>query len=467
MSVGGRTASRFQPKQDSTTCDLTIRFLKWGIWGYFLLLIFEGALRKWFLPSLATPLLVVRDPIAMGLVAIAIYYGIIGFNAYITSMLVIGTLGIYTAVYLGHGSFSVAAYGARILLFHFPLMFVIGEVFTRADVIRMGKVTLAIAVPMTVLIGLQFYSPQSAWVNRGLGGDTAGAGFSGAMGFFRPPGTFSFTNGNSLFYGFLAPFVFYFWLNLRSVSKTLLILATVALLGSIPLSISRTLLFHIILTLMFTTVAISRSPKFIGPFILGMIGVGIALAIISATPLYETAMEAFAARFESAGKVEGGLSGTLGDRFLGGLIGAIGNSFEAPFFGVGMGMGTNVGSMLLNGEQLFLITEEEWGRIIGEIGPVLGLALIICRTAFCFDLLLKSYGRMVEGELMPWLLLSYGMISIAQGAWSQPTALGFSTMIGGLILASLKPPHVKKSRRRLFRKKRQPDAEAECTEVGV
>jgi hypothetical protein len=38
--------------------------LKKGIWLYFLLLIFEGALRKW-LPFCLTPLLVIRDPLAI------------------------------------------------------------------------------------------------------------------------------------------------------------------------------------------------------------------------------------------------------------------------------------------------------------------------------------------------------------------------------------------------------------------
>src|SRR3546814_1990531 len=43
----------------------SINLLKQGIWVYFILLIFEGALRKWVLPGLATPLLVVRDPVAL------------------------------------------------------------------------------------------------------------------------------------------------------------------------------------------------------------------------------------------------------------------------------------------------------------------------------------------------------------------------------------------------------------------
>src|ERR1700690_2343488 len=35
------------------------------IWLYFALLIAEGALRKWIVPSLSTPLLVIRDPLVL------------------------------------------------------------------------------------------------------------------------------------------------------------------------------------------------------------------------------------------------------------------------------------------------------------------------------------------------------------------------------------------------------------------
>ena len=37
-------------------------FIKKLIWAYFLLLLFEGALRKWFLPGLSQGLLIIRDP---------------------------------------------------------------------------------------------------------------------------------------------------------------------------------------------------------------------------------------------------------------------------------------------------------------------------------------------------------------------------------------------------------------------
>lgn len=46
-----------------------------AIWIYLFLLIFEGAIRKWVLPQLATPLLLVRDPIVIWLYCIAMQKG--------------------------------------------------------------------------------------------------------------------------------------------------------------------------------------------------------------------------------------------------------------------------------------------------------------------------------------------------------------------------------------------------------
>ena len=47
----------------AVTTDYT--FIKKLIWAYFLLLLFEGALRKWFLPGLSQGLLIIRDPIVI------------------------------------------------------------------------------------------------------------------------------------------------------------------------------------------------------------------------------------------------------------------------------------------------------------------------------------------------------------------------------------------------------------------
>ncbi|WP_018479269.1 hypothetical protein [Pontibacter roseus] len=415
-----------------------LKLLKHGIWSYFLLLIFEGALRKWVLPELSTPLLIVRDPLALWLVLSAWHRGLLPANVYLSSIVVIGIIGFYTAGFFGHGNIFVALFGARIYLIHIPLIFVIGRLFDKDDVEKLGVAVLYLTIPMSVLIAMQFYSPQSAWVNLGVGGDAGGAGFGGAMGYFRPPATFSFTNGTSLYFSFAACFVFYFWINPNNVSRLLLIGATAALLVSIPLSISRGLMFQVAATLFFTLIAISKKSEHLLRMVMACVVGAFAVVLLSNLSFFNTATEAFTARYVDANKMEGGLEGVLMDRFLGGMISALTTSSELPFWGFGIGMGTNVGSMLLTGKTEFLIAEGEWGRIIGEQGPLLGITVILLRLALILKIGLACYEKLNEGNILPWVLLSFGLFNIMQGQWAQPTSLGFSVLIGGLMIASMR-----------------------------
>lgn len=418
--------------------NLVLSHLKTGIWIYFFLLIFEGALRKWVLPSLAGPLVIIRDPIVIWIMVTAWKNGFIKASPYVAMMVTIGIIGLYTAFFLGHGNLYVALYGARILIFHFPMIFVIGKVFDKEDVLKIGKATLIIAIPMTLLIILQFYSPQTAWINKTVGGE-AGGGFSGAMNFYRPPATFSFTNGNTLFYSFCSCFVIYFWFNLHEIKRVVLILATIGLLLAIPFSISRGLFFQIAIGIMFAFCSILLKPKYALHMALLVAGLIAVFILLSYTKYFTTATSAFTSRFDSANHQEGGLHGVILDRFLGGMIEAIAVSSQQPFFGYGIGIGTNVGSMLINGGRGFLISEGEWGRLIGELGPVLGLTTIFLRMNLAIHMLIKSFKNLLAGNLLPWILMSFGFLAVAQHGWAQPTSLGFSVLTGGLILASIKP----------------------------
>ena len=417
--------------------------LKKGVWLYFLLLIFEGALRKWVLPGLATPLLIVRDPLALWLTILAWKRNLLPDNIYLSGMLLLSFISFITTLLFGHGNLVVAIYGVRIIVLHFPVIFVIGRVFTSADVHKMGKATLWITIPMAVLIALQFYSPQSAWVNRGVGGDMEGAGFNGgALGYFRPPGTFSFTTGTTLFFSFAGCYILYFWLQSSGSNKLVLLAATAGLLAAIPLSISRGLLFQVLVSCLFVVLASLRKPKYLLNLIVAGIGILMALLLLSNTEFFQTAIEAFAMRFDAASDTEGGVQGTLVERFLGELLSSITNSAQLPFFGYGIGLGTNAGSKLLTGEVTFLVAEGEWGRIIGEMGVLLGLSVVFLRIGLVIKIAGASYARILQNDLLPWMLLSFGFLNVMQGQWGTPTSLGFSVMIGGLMIASLRPAPV-------------------------
>src|SRR5690606_33032807 len=122
------------------TQKASILLLKRGIWIYLLLVIFEGALRKWFLPSLADPLLLIRDPLAIYLLFKSFKKGLWNPGGYEQIMWGLTILGLITTFLVGHGNLTVAAYGLRITVIHFPLIFLIGSILKKSDVIEIGKI---------------------------------------------------------------------------------------------------------------------------------------------------------------------------------------------------------------------------------------------------------------------------------------------------------------------------------------
>jgi hypothetical protein len=424
------------PKVYNKTLSDPIWVIKHLIWLYFFLLIFEGALRKWFLPFLATPLLIVRDPVAFLILITAYRYKMFPQVFYIKIVNVIALISFVATLAVGHGNLFVAIYGARTMWLHFPMMFVMGKIFTKTDVEAMGRWLLIIAIPMAVIIALQFYSPQTAWINRGVGGDTSGGGFAGSGEFMRPPGTFSFTTGLVQFFGLVSVFVFYFFIRSEKINKVLLYGSAFAMLLAIPLSISRSLLFNVIIELMMMVMAVSNKSKHINK-LFTLFGVGVlALLILSQTQFFQTSADAFGNRFESANQEEGGLGSIFVDRFLGGMLKALEESSQQPIWGLGLGMGSNVGAQLLVGSaNVFLISEEEWGRLIGEMGPILGLLMVFIRVHFAGNMAFRSFRYMRKENFLPWMLLGISFLIFLQGQWSQPTSIGFSTLMGGMMLA--------------------------------
>ncbi|MBZ9731292.1 hypothetical protein LB467_16500 [Salegentibacter sp. JZCK2] len=422
--------------------EKVLKKLKRGVWIYFFLLIFEGALRKWVLPGLSEPLLLIRDPLALWLLFKAYQQGVWKPNVYVLIIWGVSILAFSLALVLGHGNIMVAIFGIRITLIQFPIIFLIGSVFTKKDVLQLGEVLLWMNIGMTLLVAFQFFSPQSAFINRGVGGDLEGSGFGGAAGFFRVPGTFSFTNGLAFFYGLAAAYIFYFWVSKYGGKgfRILLLISTIALLAAIPLSISRTVLFQIIITIIFLLVISGRNIKMLPRLTIAIVAVGLLLSTMKDISFFKTANKAFTERLTTANEIEGGMEGVVVDRFLGGMYGAIKDE-SFPFWGMGLGMGTNAGAKILTGKRgdgVFLISEAEWGRVIGEMGVILGFTFIALRVSLIILFFKKSWKVLSTGNKLPWMLLSFGMFIILQGQWAQPTTLGFSVLIGGLILASLR-----------------------------
>lgn len=417
---------------------------KKAIWLYLILLIFEGGLRRWVLPSFATPLLLVRDPIVVWLVIEGVRKGWIK-SRHAILMMIVATTSLFVTLFVGHQDLVTAIYGWRIYFFYFPFIFVIGRVLTRNDILSMGRFLLYLSVPMTILIVLQFYAPQSAWINRGVGGDMEGAGFGGALGFYRPPGTFSFTAGYVSFQLVVACFLAYYLLKNNLLHKSLQIKSwllwtiLLAFLVSIPYSIARTHFFQSAVILVFTFIAVligRQSKRYI---LWGVVVLFISVFTISYFNILGDSLEAFTTRFESASESEGGLRGTLGNRYLGVIERALSNDF--PFWGYGLGFGTNVGTKSLGLQDMYtkFNSDQEWVRVFGESGFVLGLMIMLIRVHFSLLLFYKSYKCLIaRNDFLPWLICPAVLMMMMMGQLGPNANLGFAVFISGIGLSSLK-----------------------------
>jgi hypothetical protein len=422
---------------DNTTKNENFNTLKIAIWLYFFLWIFEGALRKWVLPSLATPLLIVRDPVAIYIILKAIYLNVKFFNGYVVSAYIITLLSLIITLTFGHANLFVGVYGARIMLLHFPLIFIIGAVFTKEDILKMGYVLLGINILMTLIVYLQFISPQSAFINVGLGGEGS-AGFSGAMGYFRPPGTFSFITGLASFYIMVSVFVFYFWLSKEPVSKILLISSTLALIFALPLTVSRTAVGGVILVGIFAFIGSAASFKKLMKIVLTIFILFILFIILQkTTTVFNLGTQVFMSRVDTASEQSGGFKDSFFSRAFDDFVRPIVSLMKQPLFVGNLGMGTNAGAQMLSGSNKFLIAEDELGRIGGEQGLLLGGGIIILRIGLALSLFLKSIRLPNDERLLSMVFCGTALFTITQGQWAQPSMLGYAVMVAGLLLASI------------------------------
>ena len=91
--------------------------MKQAIWLNIVLLIIEGGLRRWILPGLATPLLVVRDGVALYLLVQAVRWRMTPRHPVYWLSFFLAGLAFILALTFGHGDLRVALYGIRPFVF--------------------------------------------------------------------------------------------------------------------------------------------------------------------------------------------------------------------------------------------------------------------------------------------------------------------------------------------------------------
>lgn len=415
------------------------RSLKNLVWLYFWLLIFEGALRKWVAPQLSAPLLIVRDPIMILILFKAMtegqmprtgFFNVLVLISVATTVLMVAQMAVLPVPK------SVLVYGWRTCLLHLPLIFLMPQIFDRNDLLRMGRWILILSVPMAVLMAYQFRAPADAWVNR-TAGVSGGNQIAAALGKIRPPGTFSFISGPVLFFSLATAFASYgLLLGSKVIPRWLSISGLGAISVAVMVSGSRSTILAAAIVVVVWLLGVSKT----GRVSAGLTGLVIPLVLIffvlGQMDVVREGSEVLTTRWQDASTVEEGQGGLLG-RALTTLTEPLSGFFGYPLFGEGIGLGTNVGAMLASGRVQFLLAESEWGRVLGEMGPVFGGFYLLFRIVLTVWLAVQSFYCFRMGYILPLLLFSACGVNLFNGQFAQPTILGFAVFSGGLCLAAI------------------------------
>ena len=275
------------------------------IWIYFWLLLLEGALRKWILPDLANPLIVVKDPVVLAAYVFALRAGRFPWNRFVIGITALGAATFAVAVVgftIGatRGNWLVAGYGARTNFFYFPFIFLIADVLRPEDLKKMGRWLLIIALPIFVLVTAQFRGSPESWVNKGTG-EGAGGQMQAAIGdYTRAAGIFSFNTGLAAFLSLTAAFLINHFLRGKVYRRSLALLAAIAVVGSALLSATRGTTLSVALVVGFSAFCVWIQPKlFKGSLWMGFAAFLVMLVFASSRTIRE-GIWVLGERFESA-----------------------------------------------------------------------------------------------------------------------------------------------------------------------
>jgi hypothetical protein len=417
--------------------DVILRRL---IWLYFWLLIFEGALRKWVVPALSAPLLVIRDPLVLIIYVQAARCKrfpsngpMLTYFALIVSFILLAVIQITAGV---GGGVLVSLYGLRTNFLHLPLIFVIASVFSYTDVLKIGKWVLILSLPMAALMVAQFYSSPGSWINAATAADAQQ--IQAALGKIRPAGTFSFATGVAHYFVLVTIFVIYALTAETKVYSRWLVWSALFSTAAIqPVSGSRLLVLGCGVIVVAAGLFGILNPHRAHKLAVIAIALGCAVVLLSLTNFFRDALLVFSTRWNDANAAEGGVQQGLIWRFFGGFLEPFQLEQQASLIGSGIGMGTNAASALMTGSVQFLLAEGEWARVVLEAGPLLGFSFLAYRIWIAGIMAVRAFASAQRGQLLSWLLAFHACRSMVAEQISQPTSLGFMVLVSGLCLASL------------------------------
>ncbi|MBU1359305.1 MAG: hypothetical protein KKC79_08740 [Gammaproteobacteria bacterium] len=342
----------------------------------FLIIIFEGAIRKWVSSATTLPLILMRDLLALGLVVYAWKNGHLRRYKKISvimlawSCLVMGW-GLFQLV-IGQSTPVVFIIGLRFWLLYTWFAVAAAASMNEADYRAAIRTAAGVMVLLAPLAIVQHFSPPGARINTQLDGDEESV-FVAVVGVVRTTGTFSFTAGYATFLTMIAPIVFGV-LGARKRNNLQFVFAVAVFISFVMGSLvsgSRTaaiassmmLVAYLVGRLLFSKMR-NKPAAFVA------VVVALALTALFAF-VFREAIEVTQTRFEQASAAE-----NFGERVMTVLFGEPWVYDIMSWIGYGVGYGSNLATYVRTGSaDVFALAEAEGGRILME-GGLLGFAYL-------------------------------------------------------------------------------------------
>lgn len=421
----------------------------------YLLAIFEGSLRKWVVPQANQYVFFIRDPLLILAYLIAARHGLWPRNEILLQLMWawMGVGLVLFALQAASGGSSewrllLGVYGWRSYFLYAPLMFLVGAVFRADDLHRLYLLTLALAVPIAVLVALQFFSPPGAAINVGSAEDAElqFRGLTQTVERTRPMGPFSSGAGQQQFVATACAIALAFFVAPRGVrqpSLAFLAVTTGGVLTCIGLSGSRGTVLQCALAMVFALglVVVGRGGAvrlraLLWPMVLAL-GATLLYPV-----LFPEGFAAFSERWLTAQQAESRSfqAGVLG-RALYGLVDFVRLFDVVPVLGYGLGFGGNASNILdatIDGIKPALLAETDFSRHMVDLGPLVGLAFIVFRLSLAgwLTVLVLRVSR-ASRDPMPMLLLSYVGYTLVSGQITGQGAINvYGWLFAGVLLAA-------------------------------
>lgn len=407
------------------------------------ILVFEGAVRKWFFPALSKPLVFIKDPLVLYAYYIAAKNRLFPMNSLLLKaafvlMILFAVLGVIQNVGIGL-PLPVALYGWRQYWLVLPLAFLIGEFFTGKDLHRLIKHYLIMTSVNGILVFFQSRSPPTAWINQTHMQE--GTAFTyGAEGLPRASGTFSFTNGHEIFTASAVPLLLTLWLvpaSQRGVRPIWLWIASVLAMINVLLDGNRHVFVHVAWSLVACIPGywILKNRKLrIRAITLPL--VACLIGGIMYTTMFSQAFQNMKARVTETEDSYDPL-----ERLLWGPFRDVPQALQqSSMLGEGLGLGSSGAQTATAGFRANAVPYEmEWPRVVCETG-VMGILYMLYRVVFSVVLLVNALPAAIRSSnILPLMLVSFVLQIVPWAPMSgNATCVYFGWLFAGFSLAANK-----------------------------